>query len=108
MFLFVETSSAKHVNTETNSVIIIIVFFIANFFLKTIKDSFDTTGLTDNDIKQMMEFLGTAQGEHRLRRGARECARLRRRGMGAGDTRPLRCSGRRGHCLGAESRQKQY
>lgn len=31
--------------------------------VKTIKDSFDTTGLTDNDIKQMMEFLGTAQGE---------------------------------------------
>ena len=31
--------------------------------VKTIKDSFDTTGLTDNDIKQMMEFLGTAMGE---------------------------------------------
>ena len=31
--------------------------------IKTIKDSFNTTGLTDNDIKQMMEFLGTAQGE---------------------------------------------
>lgn len=31
--------------------------------VKTIKDSFDTTGLTDNDIKQMMNFLGTVQGE---------------------------------------------
>ena len=31
--------------------------------VKAIKDSFDTAGLTDNDIKQMMEFLGTAQGE---------------------------------------------
>lgn len=28
-----------------------------------IKDSFDTTGLTDNDIKQMLDFLGTTQGE---------------------------------------------
>lgn len=31
--------------------------------VKTIKDLFDTAGLTDDDIKQMMEFLGTAQGE---------------------------------------------